>query len=84
MEADGGKLFLRHTEEVLGFSKGYVASLDIACHLLHFAQFEPLQSVGIRCFDPARFIERDGGPAALCAILVEQSELDYFELQRCR
>ena len=46
-----------------------------------FALFESIKSSGIIALNPTSFVEVERLPAALCAIFVEQSILDYFKLE---
>ncbi len=81
MELDRWEIVLGHLQHIVGIGKENVASLPVKSHELMFAFLEGCESLGIVAFNPACLIERKGLPAALCAIFVEKSILDYLELQ---
>ena len=81
MEADIREIGPRHLEHVVGIGQKYISPLTVGGHKLVFTTFEICQSVGIVAFYPARFVERYGFPAALCAVFVQQAILNHLELQ---
>ena len=81
VEADGGEVVLRHLQDVVGVGKEDVASLGVGGDVLVLAFFECFEGGFVVGFDPARFVQRDGFPAALCAVFVEEAVLDDFELE---
>lgn len=81
VETDGGEISAGHLEHIAGIGQEYVASGSVGGHKLVFTFLERFQSFGIVAVNPACFVERNRFPAALCAVFVEQTVLDYLKLQ---
>ncbi len=81
MKAYGRKIVLRHLQHVIGVGHEHIAALAVCGHELVLALFEGFQRSLVVALYPARLVERQRLPAALSAVLVQQTVLDYLELQ---
>ena len=81
VELDFGEIGLGHLQHIARVGHEDVAPVAVDTHELVLAFLEGLEGLGVVAFDPAGLVEADGLPAALGAILVEQSVLNDLELQ---
>ena len=81
VEADVGEVVLGHLQDVVGVGQEDVAALLVGSHVLLLAALEGGKLFFVVALYPAGFVEADGFPAALGAILVQQTVLYYLELQ---
>ena len=81
MKTDFRKIVLRHSEYERGISEENVAAFAVKSHKLMLTLLECFKGNGVIALNPASLIHRHRFPAALCAIFVQQTVLDNFELK---
>lgn len=81
MEADFRKIGLRHLQDKARISHEHIAALAVGGHELMLALLEILKRQRIIALYPASLVHRHRLPAALRAILMEESVLNHLELQ---
>ena len=81
VEANILEILLRKGECIACVGKEYIASVLIDSHIRVLATLEVGQLLGVVALNPARLVDRDWLPAALCTIFVLQTILDNLKLE---
>ena len=81
MEPDVLEILLCHHQQVVGFCQKDIPALLVFCHVLVLAPLEIFKLCQVIALDPARLVEVDRLPAALCTILVQETVLNHLKLE---